>query len=155
MNSIPADLDASGLRIGVARALFNQPVTDGLLEGALRALKEAGATDVTVVEAPGAFDLPLIARKLAETGHDAVVAIGAVIEGETDHYEHIAGGASEGLMEVMLATGVPVTFGVLTVRDPAHAVARSGPDNDNKGQEAAEAAVIMANALRRVGELPH
>jgi len=148
---ITGGADGAGLRIAVARARYNRPVTDGLLDGALRALDAAGVTDVTVVEVPGAFDLPLIVRGLAESGHDAVVAVGAVIEGETDHYEHVAHRATEGLMEVMLATGVPVTFGVLTVRNPSHAFARSGPDDRNKGKEAAEAAVELANLLRELG----
>lgn len=150
MTTITGDLDGSGLRIAVARAQYNRPVTDGLLEGALQALRDADVGDPAVVEVPGAFDLPLIVRRLAETGSDAVVAIGAVVEGETDHYEHVAHRATEGLMQVMLETGVPVTFGILTVRDPAHAFARSGPNEHNKGKEAAEAAVIIANVLRQL-----
>ncbi len=148
MRVISGDRDGAGLRIAVARARYNRPVTDGLLEGALEVLKEAGVSDVLVAEVPGAFDLPLIARRLAEAGHDAVVAIGAVVEGETDHYEHVAHRASEGLMRVMLDTGVPVTFGVLTVRDPSHAFARSAADERNKGKEAAAAAVELAKLLQ-------
>jgi 6,7-dimethyl-8-ribityllumazine synthase len=151
VSTVTGDLDGSGLRIAVARATYNRPVTDGLLEGAVRALQDAGVGEPTVVEVPGAFDLPLIVRRLAQAGNDAVVAIGAVVEGETDHYEHVAHRATEGLMQVMLETGVPVTFGILTVRDPAHAFARSGPNEHNKGREAAEAAVIVANVLRQLG----
>lgn len=143
--------DAVHLRIAVVRALFNRPVTDGLLEGAKRTLKEVGVTDVTVVEVPGSFDIPLVAMRLATLGYDAIVAIGAVIEGETDHYEHVAHRASEGLMRVMLDTGVPVTFGILTVRDKEHAFARSGVDDHNKGSEAASAAVELALLLRGLG----
>ncbi len=150
MTHIEGELDASGLRIGVARSLFNRPVTDGLLDGALQALDAAGARDVTVVDVPGAFELPLVASRFAETGYDAVVAIGAVVKGETDHYEHIARCASDGLMAVTLRTGVPVTLGVLTVSDPSHAFARSAPDQRNKGREAAEAAVRAANVLRQL-----
>ncbi len=150
MIAITGDLDGSALRIAIVRARFNKQVTDGLLEGALLALEKSGIADPLVVEVPGAFDLPLTARRLADAGNDAVVAIGAVIEGETDHYEHVAHRASEGLMRVMLDTGVPVTLGILTVRDPAHALARSGPDDRNKGKEAAEAAVEMANLLRQL-----
>lgn len=150
MSAITGKPEGGGLRIAVARSQYNRPVTDGLLEGALQALQDAGVVDPTVVEVPGAFDLPLIVRKLAEAGSDAVVAIGAVVEGETDHYEHVAHRATEGLMQVMLETGVPVTFGILTVRDPAHAFARSGPNEHNKGKEAAEAAVILANLLRQM-----
>jgi len=144
------NLDATDLRVGVVRSLFNQPVTDGLLQGALAVLDEAGAQDVTVVDVEGAFETPLAAQKMAQGGYDAVVVLGAVVEGETDHYEHIASQASEGLMRVMLDTGVPVTFGILTVRDPAHAYARSAPDKHNKGREAAEAAVRTANVLKEV-----
>ena len=107
--------------------------------------RRAGAA-VTVVEVAGAFELPLIAQELAPA-HDAVVALGAVIEGETDHYEHIAHRASEGLMRVMLDTGTPVAFGILTVRDPEHARLRSAPGPENKGAEAAEAAVRTALLL--------
>ena len=142
-------LDASDLRVGVVRSLFNRPVTDGLLDGALAILDEAGANDVTVIDVEGAFETPLVAQSMAQRGYDAVVVLGAVVEGETDHYEHIAGRASEGLMRVMLDTGVPVSFGILTVRDPAHAHARSAPDEHNKGREAAEAAVRTADLLRR------
>jgi len=144
------NLDATDLRVGVVRSLFNQPVTDGLLQGALAVLEEAGAQDVTMVDVEGAFETPLAAQKMAQGGYDAVVVLGAVVEGETDHYEHIASQASEGLMRVMLDTGVPVTFGILTVRDPAHAYARSAPDKHNKGREAAEAAVRTANLLNRL-----
>ena len=142
--------DASDLRVGVVRSLFNRPVTDGLLEGALAILDEAGADDVTVVDVEGAFETPLVAQNMAQRGYDAVVVLGAVVEGETDHYEHIAGRASEGLMRVMLDTGVPVSFGILTVRDPDHAYARSAPDDHNKGREAAEAAVRTADLLNRL-----
>jgi 6,7-dimethyl-8-ribityllumazine synthase len=150
VTTITGDSDGAGLRIAVAKAQYNRPVTDGLLEGALQTLDKAGVTDVTVVEVPGAFDLPLIVRQLAESGNDAVVAIGAVVEGETDHYEHVAHRASEGLMQVMLETGVPVTYGVLAVRDPAHARARSANDDHNKGAEAAEAAVALANLMKEL-----
>ncbi len=143
-------LDATGLRIAVVRSLFNQSVTDGLLAGALALLDEAGAVDVTVIDVEGAFETPLVAQIMIRAGHDAVVVLGAVVEGETDHYEHIAGRASEGLMRVMLDTGVPVTFGILTVRDPAHAFARSASDKHNKGREAAEAAVRTANLQKQV-----
>jgi 6,7-dimethyl-8-ribityllumazine synthase len=147
--SLRGSLDAGSLRIGVVRSLFNRPVTDGLLDGALAVLVEAGATDVTVIDVEGAFETPLVAQSMAQTGYDAIVVLGAVVEGETDHYEHIAGRASDGLMRVMLDTGVPVSFGILTVRDPAHAFARSAPDEHNKGREAAEAAVRTANLLRQ------
>lgn len=148
--TIAGDLDATDLRIGVAQSTFNEMVTRGLLDGALEVLAKANAVDVTVVRVPGAFELPLVAKQLIESGHDAVVAIGAVVLGETDHYEHIAHRASEGLQRVMLDTGVPVSFGVLTVRDRDQAQARSEPGPKNKGAEAAAAAIETANALRKL-----
>ena len=141
---------AVGLRMGVVTALFNRSITDGLKHGALEYLKEAEADEVLVVDAPGAFELPLLAKSLAEAGLDAVVCLGAVIEGDTDHYAHVAHRASEGLMRVQLDTGVPISFGILTVRDVADAHARSLPGPDNKGREAAEAAVMAALALRTI-----
>lgn len=139
--------DVAGLRVAVVYATFNESVTGGLRDGALVWLDAAGVTDVTVVPAPGAFELPILSRTLAAT-HDAVIALGAVIEGDTDHYEHVAHRASEGLMQVMLETDTPVAFGILTVRDPAHAEVRSRPGPDNKGAEAAEAVVRTAALLR-------
>ncbi|HEX9645264.1 MAG TPA: 6,7-dimethyl-8-ribityllumazine synthase [Acidimicrobiia bacterium] len=139
--------DAVGMRVAVVQATFHAHITDGLADGALAAIAAHGA-DASLVKVPGAFELPLAAKRLAQTGHDAVVAVGAVIEGETDHYEHIAHRASEGLMAVMLETGVPIGFGLLTVRQEAHAVARSGPGAANKGAEAADAAVRSALVLR-------
>ena len=150
VETMSGELDASELRVGVVRSTFNPVITDGLLAGALATLEEAKAGEVTVVETPGAFELPLLAARLAERGYDAVVAIGAVVEGETDHYEHIAHRASEGLMRVMLDSGTPVAFGVLTVRSSEHAVARSAADDANKGAEAAAAAIRTATLLRLV-----
>lgn len=144
----PADLDARGLRVGVVTAAFNRSVTRGLAEGAIEYLREAEAEEVVVVEAPGAFELPLIAQRLARSGYDAVVCLGAVIEGDTDHYEHVAHRASEGLMRVQLDEGVPVAFGILTVRDLEHARVRAEPGPENKGREAAIAAVMAARALQ-------
>jgi 6,7-dimethyl-8-ribityllumazine synthase len=149
---IRGDLDASAMRVGVVRSLFNQPVTDGLLNGALEILEEARAIDVTLVDVEGAFEVPVVAQRLAGQGYDAVIGLGAVVEGETDHYEYIAARTSEGLMRVMLDTGIPVAFGILTVREPEHAYARSAPDEHNKGREAAEAAVRTASLLRKLTE---
>ena len=141
--------DASGLRIAVATATFNESVTSGLKAGALDWLRSAGAVHVTEADVAGAFELPLVAGALT-ADHDGVVALGAVIEGETDHYDHVAHRASEGLMRVMLNTGVPVSFGILTVRDPAHAIDRSMPGPRNKGAEAAAAAVETALLLKEI-----
>jgi 6,7-dimethyl-8-ribityllumazine synthase len=139
--------------VAVARALFNAPVTDGLLEGALSALREMGCRkeEVAVFDVPGAFELPLVARAAARTGRfDAVVALGAVIQGETDHYEHVAREATAGLSAVARETGVPVACGVLTVRAEEQAVRRAAPGPENKGAEAARAAVSTAHVLRAI-----
>ncbi len=145
--SLLGDFDASGLKVGVAAATFNAEITDGLLAGALSVLDDA---DVTVVRVPGSFELPLVARTLIEAGCDAVVAIGAVVLGETDHYEHIARETARALQDVMVASGVPVAFGVLTVRDVEHARTRSLPGPGNKGTEAAEAAVRTVRLLQEL-----
>ncbi len=146
---------ARGLRVAIVRSLFNRPVTDGLLAGAREALAGMGAGEgrVEVYDLPGAFELPLAAQAAARTGRfDAVVALGAVIEGETDHYEHVAREAASGLAAVARETGVPVAFGVLTVREEEHARRRAVPGPGNKGAEAARAAVMTALALREIGK---
>ncbi|MCL1588221.1 MAG: 6,7-dimethyl-8-ribityllumazine synthase [Actinomycetia bacterium] len=144
-------LSAEGLRIGVVTALFNGSITEGLKEGALEYLSEAQADEVFVVDAPGAFELPLIAAALTRAGVDAVVCLGAVIEGDTDHYAHVAHRASEGLMRVQIDTGIPIAFGILTVRDLQDAEIRSAAGPDNKGREAAHAAVMTALTLKAIG----
>jgi 6,7-dimethyl-8-ribityllumazine synthase len=144
---------ARGMRIAILRAQFNPGITDGLLRGAREALRELGADArrLRVVEVPGAFELPLAAQAAARSrGFDAIVALGAVIRGETDHYEHIAREAAAGLAAVARETGVPVGFGVLTVRRAAQARARAGRGASNKGAEAARAAVLTVHALRRL-----
>ena len=142
--------NGAGLRIGVAVATFNEAITGPLAEGVLGRLAELGVAHTTVVRVPGALELPVVARALA-ADHDAVVAVGAVIEGETDHYVHVATQASAGLMAVSTGTGVPVASAVLTVRETSHAIERSRPGPGNKGAEAAEAAVIAANAVADLG----
>ena len=149
----PSAIDGSGLRIAVARATFNEDITGGLLTGALQWMEGVGVGDVTVVEVPGAFELPLVAQTLV-ADHDAVIALGAVVLGDTDHYDHVAHRTSEGLMRVMLDSGVPVAFGVLTVREAEHAWVRSRPDAHNKGAEAAAAAVQTALLLRSLQKPP-
>jgi len=150
MPEIEGTADARGLKVGVLVSTFNGAITAGLLQGALEALAAAGADDPTVVRVPGSFELPVVARALVESGHDCVVALGAVIKGETDHYEHVAMQAIAGLRQVAVETGVPVGLGVLTTRRVEQARARSRPGPGNKGAEAALAAVRTANALRRL-----
>ena len=146
--------DGGGLRVALLRSAFNAKVVDGLLAGARAALSRAGvaARDITTIDVPGAFELPLAAAAAAHSGRfDAIVALGAVIRGETDHYEHIAREASAGLAAVSRETGVPVGFGVLTVEDEKQAVARAGKGPGNKGAEAALAALAMVHVVRALG----
>lgn len=153
MVEVHPPFDARGVRVGIVVADFNGSVTEGLLRGALEALSGAGAPDPTVVRVPGAFELPVVARALVEAGHDCVVALGAVILGETDHYHHVATQTAAGLQQVAVDTGVPVAFGVLTAKKASHAVDRSNPGPGNKGAEAAEAAVRAALGIRAVRDL--
>jgi 6,7-dimethyl-8-ribityllumazine synthase len=158
LKAAPSDLpDGRRVRVVLLRSLFNPSVVDGLVEGARLALAEMGTPrgNVTLVDVPGAFELPLAAQAAARSRRfDAVVALGAVIKGETDHYEHIARQAASGLSAVALETGVPVGFGVLTVAEEAQALARSAPGPENKGAEAARAAVAMVHTLRELGPKP-
>lgn len=148
----PQDVpSARGLRVAVLYTAFNPRVVGGLMAGALAALAEMEPEAVLREEVPGAFELPLAALAAAGSGRfDAVVALGAVIRGETAHYEHIAREAATGLAAVARETGVPVGFGVLTVDDEAQALARSAPGPANKGAEAARAAVAMVHVVRRL-----
>jgi 6,7-dimethyl-8-ribityllumazine synthase len=144
------DLSGGDLRIAVVVARFNEDVSKRLLRGALEALKEHGVEEPDVYWVPGSLELPVTALSLAEKGgHDAIVCLGCVIRGETYHFEIVADQAAAGIMQVQLDTGVPVTFGVLTTEDREQAFARSGPKN-NKGADAAEAALEMANLLRSI-----
>jgi 6,7-dimethyl-8-ribityllumazine synthase len=150
-------MSARGLRVALVRSAFNRQVVAGLVDGARKALLEAGADADALheLEAPGAFELPLAAQAAARSGRfDAVVALGAVIRGATDHYEHIAREAAAGLAAVARQSGVPVGFGVLTVSDEQQARARSGPGAENKGAEAARAAVAMVHLLRGLAPRP-
>jgi len=148
---------ARGLRVAVLCARFNPTVTDGLRNGAVEALREMGAaaSRVAVFDVPGAFELPLAAKAAATSGRfDAVVALGAVIRGDTDHYEHVAREAAAGLAAAAFETGVPVAFGVLTVRRARQALERAAPGPDNKGAETARAAVAMVHTLRAIAGHP-
>ncbi|HKF77565.1 MAG TPA: 6,7-dimethyl-8-ribityllumazine synthase [Candidatus Dormibacteraeota bacterium] len=144
------DLDASDLRIAVVISRYNLEISKRLLRGAMEALDARGAMDPDVVWVPGAVEIPLVAMTLAESGQvDAVVALGCVINGETAHFQYVCDQVSSGIQHVNLDTGVPCSFGVLTAFDRDQALARSGPRN-NKGAEAAETAIEMANLLRRL-----
>lgn len=144
------DLTGGDLRIAVVVSRFNEDISKRLLRGALSALEEHGVQDPDVLWVPGALELPVTVLALAEKGnHDAIVCLGCVIRGETHHFEIVANQAAAGIMQVQLDTGVPVAFGVLTTEDKEQALARSGPKN-NKGAEAAEVAIEMANLMREV-----
>ncbi|HEY3437555.1 MAG TPA: 6,7-dimethyl-8-ribityllumazine synthase [Actinotalea sp.] len=147
------DLDGTGLRVVVVAASWHTAVMDGLLAGALRGLERARVTDVTVLRVPGSFELPVAAARVARSGVDAVVALGVVIRGGTPHFEYVCTAATQGLTEVAVSTGVPVGFGVLTCDDDAQALDRAGlpGSQEDKGNEAAEAAVATALALRALG----
>lgn len=146
-------LDARDMRFGVVASRFNRDITDRLLEGVERVLAARGAPDdaVTVVWVPGAFEIPLVAKRLAESGQvDAVVCVGAVIRGETAHFEYVAGQCAEGITRAALDTGVTVVFGVLTVDSREQALERTGGKDGHKGEEAACTAIEMVGLLRRL-----
>lgn len=144
----PGPGSGAGMRIAVVGARFNIEVVERLVEGAEKELGELGA-EAAVRWVPGAFELPLAAHRLASSGDwDAVVCVGAVVRGGTDHYVHVATQCAAGLMRAQLDTGVPVIFGVLTTDSVEDAVARAGGEHGNKGVEAAAAAVEMVELLR-------
>jgi 6,7-dimethyl-8-ribityllumazine synthase len=144
-------LDGTGLRIAIACGRFNDVITDRLLKGARSRLDELTVTDIEEVWAPGAFELPLVAKALAGSGrYDAVITLGAVIRGGTPHFEYVAGECAAGILRVGLDTGVPVVFGVLTVDNVEQANERSVDGPGNKGAESAETAVEMAQLLRSI-----
>jgi len=139
--------DASAFRFAVIVSRFNEEVTGSLRDAALSALKEAGAADsnVQLLSVPGAFEIPQAARAAAESGRfDAVVCLGCIIRGETPHFDYIASAVAHGITDAAGGTGVPMAFGVLTTDTLEQAAARSGPGPDNKGREAAAAAIEMA-----------
>jgi len=144
--------DGRGVRIGLACGRFNGGITTRLLEGAIEALLEKGVErrDITLGWAPGAFELPLLAQSMIKAGRvDAVITLGAVIRGDTGHYDVVAGECARGVQDVQLATGVPVVFGVLTTNTVDQALERSMPDHTNKGRESALTALEMVNIVGR------
>ncbi|RKN44744.1 6,7-dimethyl-8-ribityllumazine synthase [Streptomyces hoynatensis] len=142
----------AGLRVAIVAAQWHEKVMDGLLAGARRALAELDVPDPEVVRVPGSFELPVAARALAARGYDAVVALGVVIRGGTPHFDYVCQGVAQGLTQVAVATGVPVGFGVLTCDTEDQALDRAGlPGSaEDKGHEAATAAVATAGTLRAV-----
>ena len=144
---------AEDLRVALVAASWHEQVMGGLLDGARRALDDAGARRVTEVRVPGSFELPVAAARLARAGHDAVVALGVVIRGGTPHFEYVCQAATTGLTDVAVTTGVPVGFGVLTCDTEEQALDRAGlpGSSEDKGYEAAQAALATALVLASAG----
>jgi len=143
---IEGNLDASKLKVGIVVSRFNELVSKGLLDGALDCLKRHGAKEenIAVAMSPGAFEIPLIAKKMAKN-YDAVVCLGAVVRGGTPHFEYIASEAAKGVAKVSLDTGVPIVFGILTTDNLEQALERAGAKAGNKGFTAAQSAIELAN----------
>ncbi len=157
MTTYEGQLRGDGVRVAVACSRFNELITERLLAGALDGLRRHGVDDgsVTVAWVPGAFELPLVAARLAGSGeHDAVVCLGAVIRGATGHYEQVAGQCAAGLQRAQMDSGVPVIFGVLTTDTLDQALERAGAKAGNKGFEAAVAALEMVDLLRQLPKSP-
>lgn len=153
MRRIEGNLIATGLKLALVATRWNHLVVDRLVEGAETAFRQHGgeAGDLTLCLVPGSFEVPLAAKRLAEGGrHHAVVCLGAVIRGATDHYDLVAGGASSGLLRVALDTGVPVTFGILTTDTLEQALERAGSKAGNKGAEALLAAIETVRVLEQL-----
>jgi 6,7-dimethyl-8-ribityllumazine synthase len=150
---IEGQLDARGMKFGIVVSRFNSAVTDRLLEGALEALKAHGGEEknIDVVRVPGAFEIPLAAKRLAASGrYDALICLGAVIRGDTPHFEYIAEAVTRGIGAVVLEHRLPVSFGVLTTNNVEQAMERTGEKSENKGFEAALTAIEMASLNRTI-----
>jgi 6,7-dimethyl-8-ribityllumazine synthase len=145
------DIDGTGLRIVIVAGSWHEEITNGLIEGATRALEASGAS-FELVRVPGSFELPVVAKAALDAGADAVVALGVIIRGGTPHFEYVSAAATDGLTRVALDTGRPVGFGVLTLDDEQQGLDRAGlpGSKEDKGREAAEAAVATARLLRSI-----
>jgi 6,7-dimethyl-8-ribityllumazine synthase len=145
------------LRVAVVAASWHEKIMDGLVEGATNALLKLGIDEPTLLRVPGSFELPVVAKALADRGYDAVVALGVVIRGGTPHFEYVCQGVTQGLTQVTIDTGVPVGFGVLTCDTEEQAMDRSGlpGSRESKGEEAATAALATAMTLRTIAEPWH
>lgn len=150
-NIIEGKLDATGLKVGLAVSRFNSFISERLLEGSIDALRRHGAdeNDLDVVRVPGAFELPMVTKKMVESGkYDAVICLGAVIRGATPHFDYVSAEVTKGIASVSLDAGVPVAFGVLTTDNIEQAVERAGSKSGNKGFEAATTIIEMVNLYR-------
>ncbi len=153
VQTVEGDLIASGSKFAIVVGRWNSFVVESLLEGSLDCLKRHGVKekDITIIRAPGAFEIPLVVKKVAaQKKHDAIIALGAVIRGGTPHFEYVSGECVKGLAQVGLDAEVPVTFGVLTVDTIEQAIERSGCKAGNKGEEAALSALEMVNLLKQL-----
>lgn len=154
MKMIEGGVAAPGKKFAIVVSRFNSFIVDALLEGAVGTLQRIGQVsdkDITVVRVPGAYELPLTAKKVAESGqYDAVIAIGAVIRGGTPHFDFVAGEANSGLARVAMDAGIPVAFGVITTDTDEQAIDRAGVKHGNKGAEAALSALEMVNVLEQL-----
>jgi 6,7-dimethyl-8-ribityllumazine synthase len=151
--SFDSQLNASGFRFAVVVSRFNSNITEPLLAGALDALAKRGADmkQVDVVRVPGAWELPIAARAIAHRNkHDAIICLGAVVRGETPHFDYVAGEAARGIANASAETGIPMAFGVLTTNTMEQAIDRAGGKSGNKGFDAAMTAIEMANLLRKL-----
>lgn len=152
MKTFEGHLVGTGLRVGIVAGRFNELIVSKLVGGAMDALKRHGVAeeDVDVAWVPGAFEIPLIAKKMAESGrYDAVVTLGAVIRGSTPHFDYVCSECAKGVASLSLSTGIPVIFGVLTTDTIEQAIERAGTKAGNKGWEAAAAAIEMANLSKQ------
>jgi len=153
MKTLEGDLNAKDLKFGIVVGRFNSFIGERLLDGAIDAIKRHGGEEnnITLVRVPGAFEIPLVAKKLAEAGKvDAVICLGAVIRGATPHFDYVASEVSKGIAQVSLGAGLPVSFGVITSDNLEQAIERAGSKAGNKGFEAAVSAIEMANLLRGI-----
>src|SRR5262247_1135616 len=152
-NIIEGKLDARGIKIGIIVSRFNNFITEKLLNGALEGLKSHGGeeNDVTVIRVPGAFEIPLLADRMAASGkYDALVCLGAVIRGDTPHFEYVSDAVTRGIGQAISCHRVPIGFGVLTTNNVDQAMERSGSKDANKGYEAALTAIEMVNVMRQM-----
>lgn len=150
---IEGKLNAKGIKFGLVVSRFNDFINKRLMEGALDALNRHGAEDenVSIIKVPGSFEIPLMAKKLADSGnYDAIICLGAVIRGATPHFEYISAEVTKGIAQVALDTGVPISFGILTTDNIEQAIERAGTKSGNKGWDAALSAIEMVNVLKTV-----
>ena len=150
---LEGQLSAEGLKFGIIVSRFNDFISSRLVEGAMGALLRHGATEeqVSVIKVPGAFEIPLTAKKLAGSGrYDAVICLGAVIRGSTPHFDYVAAEVSKGIASVSLESSIPVTFGVLTTDNLEQAIERAGSKSGNKGYDVAMAAIEMVNLFKEL-----